>query len=103
MLLSVLLYGLIRVRTRTRGPLVEPDRSAVGCVGPLTIATRGTAGPGEVLLRIRGGSETYLAWSDEPLKVGTTVLVIEARGSRTVEVVPWVGEPDPSITSPESY
>lgn len=68
---------------------MDRDRSAVGCVGTLTIGTRGPGGPGEVLLRIRGGSEAYLAWSDDPLPQGTTVLVVDSRGLRTVEVVVW--------------
>ena len=65
------------------------DVSAVGCRGVLTVATRGAAGPGEVLIPIRGGSETYLAWSDTPLARGTAVLVIDSRGARTVDVVEW--------------
>lgn len=63
--------------------------SAVGCEGVITIATRGAAGPGEVLVKIRGGSETFIAWSAEPLSAGTTVLVIESRGARAVDVSPW--------------
>ena len=47
----------------------------------------------EVLVKIRGGSEAYLAWSDEPLAKGSTVLVIGTRGSRTVDVVAWFGPP----------
>ena len=73
------------------------DLSAVGCVGLLTIATRGTAGPGEVLLKIRGGTETYIAWSTDPLKKGTSVLVVESRGKRAVDVVPWAGDPADSL------
>jgi hypothetical protein len=68
---------------------VAPETSLIGCIGVLTIATRGTAGPGEVLVRIRGGSETYIAWSPTPLRKGATVLVIESRGSRTVDVSEW--------------
>lgn len=63
--------------------------SAIGCIGVITVATRGTAGPGEVLVKIRGGSEAYIAWSPEPLPKGTTVLVIEERGARTVDVSAW--------------
>jgi hypothetical protein len=63
--------------------------SAIGCVGVITIATRGSAGPGEVLVKIRGGSEAFIAWSPEPLAKGTTVLVIEERGARTVDVSAW--------------
>jgi membrane protein implicated in regulation of membrane protease activity len=69
------------------------DPEAVGQVGTLCVATRGSAGPGEVVIKIRGGSETYLAWSDEPLPKGTTVLVVEARGARAVNVVRWTGPP----------
>jgi hypothetical protein len=72
---------------------VVRDLSAVGCVGLLTIATRGADGPGEVLIRIRGGTETYIAWSTEPLEEGTSVLVVESRGARAVDVVPWAGDP----------
>jgi hypothetical protein len=61
----------------------------VGCVGVVTVATRGSGGPGEVHIRIRGGSETYRAWSEGPLPRGTTVLVVNSRGARTVDVVEW--------------
>ena len=60
------------------------ETSLIGSIGVLTIATRGPAGPGEVLVKIRGGSETYIAWSPEPLPKGATVLVIESR-----EPGPW--------------
>ena len=33
------------------------DASLIGSIGVLLIATRGQAGPGEVLLKIRGGTE----------------------------------------------
>ncbi len=65
------------------------NTSAIGCVGVITVATRGTAGPGEVLVRIRGGTESFIAWSPEPLPKGTTVLVIEERGTRAVDVSAW--------------
>ena len=65
------------------------DESVVGTVGILVIATRGEAGPGEVHVRIRGGSEKFLAWSDIPLPRGTTVLITDRRGPRTVEVRKW--------------
>jgi hypothetical protein len=65
------------------------DDAVIGCTGELLIGTRGAAGPGEVLVRIRGGSEAFLAWSDEPLPRGSTVLVVESRGSRQVDVIAW--------------
>ncbi len=65
------------------------DESAIGRVGILVIATRGAAGPGEVHVRIRGGSEKFLAWSASPLPRGATVLITDYRGPRTVEVMRW--------------
>jgi hypothetical protein len=65
------------------------NASPIGCEGIIIVATRGTAGPGEVLIKIRGGSEAFIAWSPEPLAKGTTVLVINERGARTVDVSPW--------------
>ena len=65
------------------------DESSIGCVGVLTVATRGADGPGEVHIKIRGGSETFLAWSDKPLPKGATVLVIDSRGARVVDVIEW--------------
>jgi hypothetical protein len=77
---------------------VPQDGTLVGSIGVITIATRGQAGPGEVLVQIRGGSETFIAWSPEPLPRGSTVLVIESRGTRTVDVSPWT---DPFAHFPE--
>jgi hypothetical protein len=68
---------------------VGADQSAVGCYGTLSVATRGVGGPGEVLVKMRGGTEAYLAWSEEPLASGTTVLVFNSRGERTVDVMEW--------------
>jgi hypothetical protein len=68
---------------------VARDESSIGRIGVLIVGTRGPAGPGEVLIKIRGGSEAFLAWSDQPLPKGATVLVIESRGTRAVDVVEW--------------
>ena len=73
------------------------DEACVGRVGRLSVATRGGAGPGEVLLKVRGGSEAFLAWSEKPLPRGATVLVIESRGARAVDVIEW---DDPLDDSP---
>lgn len=70
-------------------PSMMPDEAVIGRTGVVITGTRGSAGPGEVLVRIRGGSETFLAWSEEPLPEGATVLVIESRGSRQVDVMEW--------------
>lgn len=76
------------------------DQAVIGVVGRLIVATRGSNGPGEVLLPIRGGTETYLAWASEPLPRGSHVLVIDTRGPRTVDVVPWT---DPAASFEDQY
>ena len=63
------------------------DDEVVGALGVLSVATRGADGPGEVVLRLRGGTESYLARSDEPIALGARVLVVESHGGRTVTVV----------------
>jgi hypothetical protein len=65
------------------------DEALIGCIGKLIVATRGQAGPGEVVVSVRGGREALIAWSAEPLPRGTTVLVIESRGHRAVDVSEW--------------
>jgi hypothetical protein len=74
---------------------VIPDESAVGATGVLTVGTRGPDGPGEVLLRIGGGTEAYLAYSEESLPRGCEVLVFNSRGNRSVDVMQFGSEPDP--------
>ena len=71
------------------------ETSLIGSIGVLSVATRGPDGPGEVMVKIRGGSEAYIAWSLTPLPRGATVLVIETRGSRTVDVSEWTDPLDP--------
>jgi hypothetical protein len=68
---------------------VARDEACIGRVGVLTVGTRGGDGPGEVHIKIRGGSESFLAWSEKPLPRGATVLVIESRGARSVDVIEW--------------
>jgi hypothetical protein len=77
---------------------VAGDDSLIGSIGVIIIATRGAKGPGEVLVKIRGGSEAFIAWSAEPIRRGSTVLVINNRGTRTVDVSPWT---DPTNPFPE--
>ena len=74
---------------------VTPDHPAVGASGVLIHGTRGPDGPGEVLLKIGGGTEAYLAWSEQPLPKGSQVLVFNSRGDRSVDVMQFDSEPDP--------
>ena len=62
------------------------DLSEIGCLGVITVATRGIAGTGEVVVSVRGGSEAFLAWSDHPLSKGTQIVVVDVRGPRTLQV-----------------
>lgn len=73
---------------------MSPDQSAVGASGMLTVATRGPDGPGEVLLRLGGGTEAYLAWSEQPLPRGSEVLVFNSRGDRSVDVMQFPAGPE---------
>ena len=75
------------------------DVSLIGCIGVLTVATRGPAGPGEVLVKIRGGREAFIAWSPQPIRLGSTVLIIESRGTRAVDVSEWT---DPLSPFPDN-
>jgi hypothetical protein len=68
---------------------VGSNESIIGCAGTVIVATRGPDGPGEVLVKTRGGTEAYLAWSERPLAKGTAVLVWETRGERAVDVMEW--------------
>jgi hypothetical protein len=76
------------------------DEPSIGLVGVLVVGTRGADGPGEALVSIRGGSETFIAWSDQPLPRGTTVLVTDSRGERAIDVIEWSGPPDTGPAGP---
>lgn len=55
-----------------------------GKTGYVTITVRGNQGPGEVQV----GNSRLVAWSDEPIRVGSQVVVTAERGTRTVTVSP---------------
>lgn len=71
-----------------------PDTSPIGLAGRITLATRGEDGPGEVEVRIRGGTERFIARSAEPLAVGRPVIIVQTLGPRTVIVLPWADPVD---------
>ncbi|MEY9859006.1 hypothetical protein ABH935_004633 [Catenulispora sp. GAS73] len=72
-----------------------PDDAVIGCVGVLHVGTRGQRGPGEAVVKVRGGSEAFLAWSEQPLAKGTRILVVESRGARAVDVIAFPDAEDP--------
>jgi hypothetical protein len=61
----------------------------VGKTGRVCAAVRGGDLPGEVRVVVEGLPHYYIAYCVKPLAVGTYVLVINARGSRRVDVEPW--------------
>ncbi|MBW0275785.1 hypothetical protein ATM97_30735 [Nocardia sp. MH4] len=61
-----------------------------GLTGTLTSPIRAAGALGEVLVAIRGGTETYLARADEPLPAGATVLIVAVHPGRLVDVVAWI-------------
>jgi membrane protein implicated in regulation of membrane protease activity len=64
------------------------DESVIGKLG--TVVHPIKAGkPGEVVVHIRGGTETYMAYSDTDLPEQAEVVVIAQRSARTVEVTPF--------------
>jgi membrane protein implicated in regulation of membrane protease activity len=68
---------------------VTQDDPVIGKLGTVTHPiTPGSTG--EVVIHIRGGTETYMAVSDTPLDVHDEVLVVGKLSARTVEVTPFV-------------
>ena len=63
------------------------DSDLIGLVGQLTVSVP-AGGPGEVVLSIRGGTEAFAAWADEPIPKYTVVAVVDQRSSRSVTVTP---------------
>jgi hypothetical protein len=58
----------------------------IGLRGTITVATRGEQGPGEVELPVDGGTATFIAYSEEPLGRGLSVVVVDVRPNRKVDV-----------------
>lgn len=67
--------------------LAEVDQSLLGSIGRVTVSIPAD-GPGEVLLSVRGGSESFAAWSDEPIRRHSRVVVVECMSARSVVVTP---------------
>lgn len=66
------------------------DDPIVGKLGVVTHPIR-SGRPGEIVVHIRGGTETYMAYSDTDVDAKTEVLVVAKRSNRTVEVTPFLG------------
>jgi len=66
---------------------VGAQESLIGKIGRVTVSIP-PDGPGEVLLPVRGGSEAFAAWSDEPIARHRRVAVVDAISARSVFVTP---------------
>jgi membrane protein implicated in regulation of membrane protease activity len=65
----------------------DADDGLIGEVGYVSVPI--PAGkPGEVMLAVRGGTEAFAAYSDEPIAKHTRVVVVDERSARSVTVTP---------------
>jgi hypothetical protein len=67
---------------------MSSDESVVGKLARVVHPIQ-SGKPGEVVVHIRGGTETYIAYSEFDLPAQAEVLVIAKRSARTVEVTPF--------------
>jgi membrane protein implicated in regulation of membrane protease activity len=65
----------------------SPDGSLIGEVGYVSVPIPAEK-PGEVMLSVRGGTEAFAAWADEPIAKHTRVVVVDERSGRSVTVTP---------------
>lgn len=70
--------------------IMPGDDEILGKLGVVTHPIR-AGRPGEIVVHIRGGTETYMAYSDEDLPEKSEVLVVAKRSNRTVEVTAFPG------------
>jgi hypothetical protein len=66
---------------------VGAEESLLGKIGRVTVSIPAD-GPGEVLLTVRGGTEAFAAWSDEPIMRHRRVVVVDSISARSVFVTP---------------
>jgi hypothetical protein len=67
----------------------DAQESLLGKVGRVTISIP-VNGPGEVLLPVRGGTEAFAAWCDEPVPKHRRVVVVDCISARSVLVTPFM-------------
>jgi hypothetical protein len=79
----------------SKGKAGAPEPSLLGAIGRVTVSIP-PAGPGEVLLPVRGGTETFAAWSDEPIARHTRIVVVDTISARSVLVMPYPIGPAPA-------
>jgi hypothetical protein len=62
--------------------------SLAGREAAVTASIPGGTKRGEIAVRVRGGTETYMALCDVPVEAGCQVVILEDRGERTLFVTP---------------
>jgi hypothetical protein len=65
----------------------DAQESLIGKVGRVTVSIP-VRGAGEVLLPVRGGTEAFAAWSDEPIARHSRIVVVDTLSARSVFVTP---------------
>lgn len=66
----------------------QEDESPIGAIGRVTVSIP-PDGPGEVLVAVRGGTEAFAAWAEEPIARHARVIVVERTSPRSVIVAPF--------------
>jgi hypothetical protein len=65
--------------------VTDMEQDLLGTIGRVTVSIPAD-GPGEVLLPVRGGTEAFAAWSDDPVPRHSRVVVVECMSARSVFV-----------------
>ena len=66
----------------------EPTEELRGRLGRVTVPIP-RDGPGEIVVSIRGGTERFAAWCEEPVAKHTPIVIIGERSARSVDVTPF--------------
>jgi hypothetical protein len=77
----------LHVMKAVRSMTADKRDGLLGAVGRVTVSIP-ASGPGEVLIPVRGGTEAFAAWSDEPVARHTRVIVVDCISPRSVFVTP---------------
>jgi hypothetical protein len=72
------------------------DDAVSGRAGTVTTRIRGGDLPGEILVSVRGGTESFIAYAETEIPRGHTVLVYRSRGPRSVDVIEYPEADPPS-------
>ncbi len=63
------------------------DQSLIGAISTVMVPISADR-PGEVVLAVRGGTEAFATWADEPIARHTRVVIVECTTNRSLTVTP---------------